>query len=140
MSPRGIVYPLSLNMNWHVNNCTNVADISIKLCGLTIIFLLQVKETVQQCTCADNPFPVEKIADGKYTIGENRVLIFVRVSKGCGFRLVYRTTDMIGEDRHYIDRHYWRGILVFIGKSSTTYSLFRHSYWRTWFGSSIKIQ
>ena len=34
---------------------------------------------MQQCTCEDGQFPVEKIADGKYKIGENRVLIFVRV-------------------------------------------------------------
>ncbi|XP_028400676.1 GAS2-like protein 1 [Dendronephthya gigantea] len=39
-----------------------------------------VKEVVQQCTCEDS-FPVEKIADGKYKIGENRVLIFVRVMR-----------------------------------------------------------
>ena len=39
-----------------------------------------MKEVVQQCTCEDS-FPVEKIADGKYKIGENRVLIFVRVMR-----------------------------------------------------------
>lgn len=35
---------------------------------------------VRHCSCEDS-FPVEKIADGKYKIGENRVLIFVRVMR-----------------------------------------------------------
>ena len=39
-----------------------------------------MKEVVQQCSCEDT-FPIEKIADGKYKIGENRVLIFVRVMR-----------------------------------------------------------
>ena len=43
-------------------------------------FPCKVKEVVQECTCED-VFPVEKIADGKYKIGENRVLIFVRVMR-----------------------------------------------------------
>ena len=43
-------------------------------------FSCKVKEVVQECTC-DDVFPVEKIADGKYKIGENRVLIFVRVMR-----------------------------------------------------------
>lgn len=42
-----------------------------------------MKETVQQCTCDENPFPMEKISDGKYKVGESRVLIFVRASNTC---------------------------------------------------------
>ena len=45
-----------------------------------LYFSSKVKEVVQQCSCEDT-FPVEKIADGKYKIGENRVLIFVRVMR-----------------------------------------------------------
>jgi hypothetical protein len=45
-----------------------------------LTFPPQVKEVVQECSCEDI-FPVEKIADGKYKIGENRVLIFVRVMR-----------------------------------------------------------
>ena len=39
----------------------------------------QVRELVGRCTCP-RQFPIIKVGEGKYKIGDNQTLVFVRVS------------------------------------------------------------
>jgi Growth-Arrest-Specific Protein 2 Domain len=50
--------------------------------NLTTFFLclcLKVRDLVEKCTCASQ-FPIIRVSEGKYRIGDTKVLIFVRVS------------------------------------------------------------
>lgn len=40
---------------------------------------LQVRDLVERCTCPTQ-FPMIRVSEGKYRIGDTKVLIFVRVS------------------------------------------------------------
>lgn len=40
---------------------------------------LQVRDLVEKCTCPSQ-FPMVRVSEGKYRIGDTKVLIFVRVS------------------------------------------------------------
>lgn len=42
----------------------------------------QVRDLVEKCTCPSQ-FPMVRVSEGKYRIGDTKVLIFVRVSKRC---------------------------------------------------------
>lgn len=42
-------------------------------------FVLQVRDLVEKCTCPSQ-FPMVRVSEGKYRIGDTKVLIFVRVS------------------------------------------------------------
>jgi hypothetical protein len=41
---------------------------------------LQVRDLVEKCTCPSQ-FPMIRVSEGKYRIGDTKVLIFVRVSQ-----------------------------------------------------------
>lgn len=41
----------------------------------------QVREILGRCTCPDQ-FPMIKVSEGKYRVGDSSLLIFVRVSGG----------------------------------------------------------
>lgn len=41
--------------------------------------MLQVRELVERCQCPTQ-FPMIRVSEGKYRIGDTKVLIFVRVS------------------------------------------------------------
>jgi hypothetical protein len=41
---------------------------------------LQVRDLVERCTCPVQ-FPMIRVSEGKYRIGDTKVLIFVRVSR-----------------------------------------------------------
>ena len=43
-------------------------------------FSLQVRDLVEKCTCPSQ-FPMIRVSEGKYRIGDTKVLIFVRVSE-----------------------------------------------------------
>ena len=45
-----------------------------------VLIPLQVYQVLEQCTCAPVKYPVLRIAEGKYRMGEQKSLIFVRVS------------------------------------------------------------
>lgn len=54
--------------------------------GLTLdlrpsLLRLQVREILGRCTCPDQ-FPMIKVSEGKYRVGDSSLLIFVRVSGG----------------------------------------------------------
>ena len=58
--------------------------IHVKLCNFSIyhnfsLFHLQVRDLVEKCTCPSQ-FPMIRVSEGKYRIGDTKVLIFVRVS------------------------------------------------------------
>lgn len=55
--------------------------IHVKLCNLSQFFFfhLQVRDLVEKCTCPSQ-FPMIRVSEGKYRIGDTKVLIFVRVS------------------------------------------------------------
>lgn len=40
----------------------------------------QVRDLVEKCTCPSQ-FPMIRVSEGKYRIGDTKVLIFVRVSR-----------------------------------------------------------
>lgn len=44
-----------------------------------VYFVLQVRDLVEKCTCPSQ-FPMVRVSEGKYRIGDTKVLIFVRVS------------------------------------------------------------
>lgn len=50
--------------------------------SLIFIFssLQQVRDLVEKCTCPSQ-FPMIRVSEGKYRIGDTKVLIFVRVSR-----------------------------------------------------------
>lgn len=50
------------------------------LIGWLCCFFLQVYQVLDQCTCPVR-FPVLRVAEGKYRMGESKSLIFVRVRK-----------------------------------------------------------
>lgn len=52
-----------------------------KLCNVLMNFSLsfQVRDLVEKCTCPSQ-FPMIRVSEGKYRIGDTKVLIFVRVS------------------------------------------------------------
>lgn len=52
-------------------------DVSTFVTNLFLI--LQVRELVSECQCPTQ-FPMIRVAEGKYRIGDTQVLIFVRVS------------------------------------------------------------
>lgn len=41
----------------------------------------QVREILGHCTCPDQ-FPMIKVSEGKYRVGDSSLLIFVRVREG----------------------------------------------------------
>lgn len=43
-------------------------------------FCFQVRDLVEKCTCPSQ-FPMVRVSEGKYRIGDTKVLIFVRVSE-----------------------------------------------------------
>lgn len=45
------------------------------------LLCLQVREILGRCTCPDQ-FPMIKVSEGKYRVGDSSLLIFVRVSWG----------------------------------------------------------
>lgn len=47
---------------------------------ITNLLLFQVRDLVEKCTCPSQ-FPMVRVSEGKYRIGDTKVLIFVRVSK-----------------------------------------------------------
>ena len=49
---------------------------------VTIFLTFQVRELVSECQCPTQ-FPMIRVAEGKYRIGDTQVLIFVRVSVKC---------------------------------------------------------
>lgn len=52
--------------------------IIINVCYLFSV-CLQVRDLVEKCTCPTQ-FPMIRVSEGKYRIGDTKVLIFVRVS------------------------------------------------------------
>lgn len=52
--------------------------IIINVCCLFSV-CLQVRDLVEKCTCPTQ-FPMIRVSEGKYRIGDTKVLIFVRVS------------------------------------------------------------
>jgi hypothetical protein len=46
---------------------------------LTLFVFFQVRDLVAKCTCPTQ-FPMIRVSEGKYRIGDTKVLIFVRVS------------------------------------------------------------
>lgn len=47
--------------------------------NVNFVFVLQVRDLVEKCTCPSQ-FPMVRVSEGKYRIGDTKVLIFVRVS------------------------------------------------------------
>jgi hypothetical protein len=45
-----------------------------------MLSVLQVRDLVERCTCPVQ-FPMIRVSEGKYRIGDTKVLIFVRVSQ-----------------------------------------------------------
>ncbi len=56
-----------------LRNSVLILNILIFVC-----FVFQVRDLVNRCTCPAQ-FPMIREAEGKYRIGENSTLIFVRV-------------------------------------------------------------
>lgn len=46
---------------------------------INVVFPFQVRDLVEKCTCPTQ-FPMIRVSEGKYRIGDTKVLIFVRVS------------------------------------------------------------
>lgn len=61
-------------------HCDVILRNILSLCNLlNFNFSLQVRDLVEKCTCPSQ-FPMIRVSEGKYRIGDTKVLIFVRVS------------------------------------------------------------
>lgn len=54
-------------------------------------FCPQVRDLVEKCTCPSQ-FPMIRVSEGKYRIGDTKVLIFVRVSRSIYQLMIYGKT------------------------------------------------
>lgn len=61
-----------------------------------------VRELVSQCTCMPEQFPVVRLAEGKYMVGENKTLIFVRILRNHVMVRVGGGWDTL---EHYLNKH-----------------------------------
>ncbi|XP_052800823.1 proteoglycan 4-like isoform X2 [Mya arenaria] len=62
---------------------------------------IQVRELVGRCTCP-RQFPIVKVGEGKYKIGDNQTLVFVRILRKHVMIRVGGGWDTL---EHYLDRH-----------------------------------
>ncbi len=51
---------------------------TIRVSPNNLVSLLQVRELVSECQCPTQ-FPMIRVSEGKYRIGDTQILIFVRV-------------------------------------------------------------
>lgn len=61
-------------------------------------FVLQVRDLVEKCTCPSQ-FPMVRVSEGKYRIGDTKVLIFVRVS------MISSMTGLVSADMNIFHIH-----------------------------------
>lgn len=61
----------------------------------------RVRDLVERCTCPSQ-FPMVKVSDGKYRIGDTKVLIFVRILRNHVMVRVGGGWDTL---EHYLDKH-----------------------------------
>lgn len=61
-----------------VQTCNIFENYAILIIFFFILFS-QVRDLVEKCTCPSQ-FPMIRVSEGKYRIGDTKVLIFVRVS------------------------------------------------------------
>lgn len=54
-------------------------EFALKPWVVYFLFKFQVRDLVEKCTCPSQ-FPMVRVSEGKYRIGDTKVLIFVRVS------------------------------------------------------------
>ncbi|XP_030243358.1 GAS2-like protein pickled eggs isoform X4 [Drosophila navojoa] len=64
-------------------------------------FSLQVRDLVEKCTCPSQ-FPMVRVSEGKYRIGDTKVLIFVRILRSHVMVRVGGGWDTLS---HYLDKH-----------------------------------
>uniref|UniRef100_A0A8D9BV83 GAS2-like protein 1 n=1 Tax=Cacopsylla melanoneura TaxID=428564 RepID=A0A8D9BV83_9HEMI len=65
------------------------------------LFYLQVRDLVARCTCPTQ-FPMIRVSEGKYRIGDTKALIFVRVLRSHVMVRVGGGWDTLS---HYLDKH-----------------------------------
>lgn len=63
--------------------------------------LFQVRDLVERCTCPTQ-FPMIRVSEGKYRIGDTKVLIFVRILRSHVMVRVGGGWDTLS---HYLDKH-----------------------------------
>ena len=66
---------------WRFPSHLPVLNVFIHLTNLKTrtLFFFQVRAMIKECTCPDQ-FPMVRVSEGKYKIGDSQTLIFVRVS------------------------------------------------------------
>lgn len=87
-----------------LNNCPFMQPIDglmiyINHFSCFLVFRPQVRDLVEKCTCPSQ-FPMIRVSEGKYRIGDTKVLIFVRVSRS------------ISQLTHDLWRNGWPGELL----------------------------
>ncbi|GFY54638.1 GAS2-like protein pickled eggs [Trichonephila inaurata madagascariensis] len=65
------------------------------------MYLFKVVDLLSRCTCPSQ-FPMIRVADGKYRIGDTKVLIFVRILRSHVMVRVGGGWDTL---EHYLDKH-----------------------------------
>ncbi|ELT98623.1 hypothetical protein CAPTEDRAFT_2210 [Capitella teleta] len=68
---------------------------------LRFSFFFQVRELIGRCTCPDQ-FPIIRVSEGKYKIGENETLIFVRILRNHVMVRIGGGWDTL---ENYLNRH-----------------------------------
>lgn len=63
--------------------------------------MFQVRELVERCTCPTQ-YPMIRVSEGKYRIGDTKVLIFVRILRSHVMVRVGGGWDTLS---HYLDKH-----------------------------------
>lgn len=73
----------------------------VLLMNISLPGLLQVRDLVERCTCPTQ-FPMIRVSEGKYRIGDTKVLIFVRILRSHVMVRVGGGWDTLS---HYLDKH-----------------------------------
>ena len=70
------------------------------------LFSLQVREIVSECQCPTQ-FPMIRVSEGKYRIGDTQTLIFVRVSpKRCELcKYIFIAKKLVGNACTYLEKY-----------------------------------
>lgn len=79
-----ICFPIFKNLSGRIEFHCDVILRNVHIFYLIMQFIkfsfsLQVRDLVEKCTCPSQ-FPMIRVSEGKYRIGDTKVLIFVRVS------------------------------------------------------------
>lgn len=88
-----------------VITCETIANFMQRFILITfrVFSTFQVRDLVEKCTCPSQ-FPMIRVSEGKYRIGDTKVLIFVRVSTLLGFinfAVIYGNA-VVGKSRLFV--------------------------------------